>query len=236
MIKKVTKNLTLLIWNTEWAKPNSKREKIIKEIVENISPDIICITEGYIDSWKDYGYTISSNEDYGYKIHQGRRKVILISKTPWNNIDEIGSINIPTGRFISGNTNNINIVGVCIPWKDAHVKTGKKDKKPWEEHIDYLTELKSILPNLNEQILVMGDFNQRIPKKYSRNDVYDLMLNTFQNFNIETKNNIQPINKLSIDHLCTKSIEKILSIESISNFKDEVRLSDHFGLLIKMEY
>jgi len=229
-----TKNLKLLIWNTEWAKPNSKREQIIKEIVKTISPDIICITEGYIESWQDFGYTISSNEDYGYKIHQGRRKVILISKTPWSNIDEIGDISMPSGRYISGITKNINIIGICIPWKDTHVRTGRKDKQPWEDHIYYLNGLKNNLKNINNQTFVMGDFNQRIPKKYSRLDVYDLMLKTFKDFNIETKNNIQPIDKLSIDHLCTKYTNKVLSIESISNFQGDVRLSDHFGLVVNI--
>ena len=231
---KSNNHLKILIWNTEWAKPNSNREQIIKEIVKTISPDIICITEGYIQSWQDFGYTIYSNEDYGYKIHQGRRKVILISKTPWSNIDEIGDINMPNGRFISGITQNINVIGVCIPWKDAHVRTGRKDKQSWEDHIDYLNGLKNNLQNINSQTFVMGDFNQRIPKKYSRKDVYDLMLKTFKDFNIETQNNIQPIDKLSIDHLCTKYTDKVLSIESISNFKGDVRLSDHFGLVVNI--
>jgi hypothetical protein len=60
------------------------------------------------------------------------------------------------------------------------------------------------------------------------------MLKTFEDFNIETQNNIQPIDKLSIDHLCTKNVDKILSIESISNFKDDIRLSDHFGLVVNI--
>ena len=226
--------MKLLIWNTEWAKPNSTREIIIKEIVAEISPDIICITEGYIESWQDFGHTISSNEDYGYKIHQGRRKVILISKTPWSNIDETGDTRIPSGRFISGITKNINIIGVCIPWKDAHVKTGRKDKQSWEDHIHYLNGLQNTLSNIQSPTFVMGDFNQRIPKKYSRQDVYNLMINIFKGFRIETKNNIQPIDKLSIDHLCTKYTTKALSIKSINNYKDDMRLSDHFGLLINI--
>ena len=226
--------MKLLIWNTEWAKPNSNREIIIKEIIAEISPDIICITEGYIESWQEFGYVISSNEDYGYKIHQGRRKVLLVSKTPWENVDEIGDTNMPNGRFISGTTQNINVFGVCIPWKDAHVRTGKKNKKTWEDHINYLNGLQNILSNIQHSTFVMGDFNQRIPKKYSRQDVYDLMINIFKDFRIETKNSIQPINKLSIDHLCTKHTTKALSIESINNYKDDVRLSDHFGLIINI--
>jgi len=227
--------MRVLIWNTEWAKPNSKREKIIKEIVKNIGADIICITEGYLNSWQDYENVISSNEDYGYKIHEGRRKVILISKTPWNNISKANDVKIPEGRYVSGITENINVLGVCIPWKDAHVSTGRKDRKIWEDHLSYLEGLQNILSGLTEKTLVMGDFNQRIPKKYSRKDAYDLMLKTFEDFIFETKDIIQPINKQSIDHLCTKNIAKVISIKSIDNIQNDVRLSDHFGLIIELD-
>jgi exonuclease III len=227
--------MRILIWNTEWAKPNSKREKIIKKIVEDANADIICITEGYLDSWQDFKHVISSNEDYGYKIHQGRRKVILISKTPWSNISEASDTNIPEGRFISGTTNDMNALGVCIPWKEAHVTTGRKDRKSWEDHLSYLEGLQNILSNLIGKTLVMGDFNQRIPKKYSRKDAYNLMLKTFKDFSFETKDIIQPVDKQSIDHLCTKNIAKVLTIESIDNVQDDVRLSDHFGLIIEID-
>ena len=228
--------MRILIWNTEWAKSNSPREKIIKEIVKNSNADIICITEGYLESWQNYEYVISSNENYGYKIHKGRRKVILISKTPWDNVSEAGDTKIPEGRYVSGNTNNIDVVGVCIPWKDAHVTTGRKDRESWEDHLSYLEGLQNILSHLTEKTLVMGDFNQRVPKKYSRKDAYDLMLKTFEDFTFETKDIIQPINKQSIDHLCTKNIAKVLSIKSIDNIQNDVRLSDHFGLIIELNY
>ena len=227
--------MRILIWNTEWAKPNSPREKIIKDIVRNANADIICITEGYLESWQDYKYVISSNEDYGYKMHKGRRKVILISKTHWDNISDASNTKIPEGRYISGITNDINVIGVCIPWKDAHVTTGRKDRKSWEDHISYLEGLQNILSNLTEKTLVMGDFNQRIPRKYSRKDAYDLMLKTFEGFKFETKDTIQPIDKQSIDHLCTKNIAKVLSVESIDNIQNNIRLSDHFGLIIELD-
>ena len=67
--------------------------------------------------------------DYGYKIQKGRRKVILWSKNKWTEVNQIGSKEIPTGRFISGVTNGIKIVGLFIPWKFAHVSSGRKDRK-----------------------------------------------------------------------------------------------------------
>jgi len=224
--------MKILIWNTEWAKPKSKREQIIKDIVQNFSPDIICITEGYLETWKEFGYVISSDEDYGYTITKGRRKVILVAKEPWSNVDEVGDASIPSGRFITGTTQGIDVVGVCIPWKDAHVNTGRKDKLAWEDHTDYLKGLQSVFTQKQNKTFVMGDYNQRVPRKYSRQDVYDLMIKTFEDFTIETQNNIQPIDKLSIDHFASKNSEKCDLIESIDNMQDSVKVSDHFGLKI----
>ncbi|OPX26802.1 MAG: hypothetical protein B1H07_03415 [Campylobacteraceae bacterium 4484_166] len=76
----------------------------------------------------------------------------------------------------------------------------------------------------------MGDFNQRIPRKYSPQNVYNLMIDTFSDFDIVTKNNIQPINKLSIDHLYTKNCKQPKTIQSIDNIQNNIKLSDHFGL------
>ncbi len=226
--------MKIFIWNTEWASPHSKREQLIKEIIHEVTPDIICITEGYLDSWSDFEHVISSDEDYGYKITRGRRKVILISKERWTHVDTVGCTDMPSGRFVFGRTQGINIFGVCIPWKDAHVRTGRKDKQVWEDHVAYLNGLQKILPLGSDKTAVMGDFNQRIPRKYTRRDVFDLMSETFDSFNFETMGIIQPINKLSIDHLCAKNMGGSLLVESINNFRGGVRLSDHFGLLVDM--
>jgi len=48
--------------------------------------------------------------------------------------------------------------------------------------IEYLQGLQEIFSQQDNQTFVMGDFNQRIPRKYSRQDVYDLMMKTFEDF------------------------------------------------------
>jgi mRNA deadenylase 3'-5' endonuclease subunit Ccr4 len=222
----------LIIWNTQWAKPDSKREIQIKKIVAEESPDIICITEGYMQSWEHYEHIICSQEDYGYKIHEGRRKVILLSKEKWTDKNIIGNDELPTGRFISGVTSNTQVVGVCIPWKDAHVKTGNKNSSSWGEHLSYLSGLKTHLDKTHTQTIVVGDYNQRIPKKYSTKLVFDTLLKTFENFDICSTGIISPIGKQSIDHFSTNTIPENMEIKSIDNIQNNFRLSDHFGLII----
>ncbi len=228
------RNFKIVVWNTEWAKPKSKEEETIREIVREVSPDIICITEGYIETWQDFGHVISSEEDYGYKITEGRRKVILISKNEWNNIDTVGTLKMPKGRFVSGITKGINIFGVCVPWKDAHVRSGMKNRKVWEDHINYLKGLKETISNVDNRAIIIGDFNQRVPRKYQPQNIYNLMMDVFDGYRFETSGLIKPINQLSIDHCCVKYFKENFSVEAISNYKNDLKLSDHFGLIISI--
>ena len=91
--------LKISCWNSDWATPSSERGKFF---IEQFDSDIICLTEGYENLLPKDGYIISSHEDYGYKTKNGRRKVILWSKDKWTEIDQLGSNQIPSGRFISG--------------------------------------------------------------------------------------------------------------------------------------
>ncbi len=225
--------MKIIIWNIEWAKPGTKREGIIQNIITAENPDIICITEGYIASWGKYEHVICSDKDYGYTIHEGRRKVILIAKTPWINVDMTGLIDLPAGRYVSGITNGFQIMGVCIPWKDAHVRSGKKNRKPWEDHLAYLSGLRKQLESCVKPSIVLGDYNQRIPKKYSNSTVFESLLNTFENHKVYSKGIIYPIEKQSIDHISIqKKLAVNMSIKSIDNIQSGIRVSDHFGLLV----
>ena len=47
---------------------------------------------------------ICSRADYGYSIREERRKVLLWSREPWEEIDDVGSELMPPGRFVSGVT------------------------------------------------------------------------------------------------------------------------------------
>lgn len=229
-------NLSLAIWNTEWATPGSKRESRIKQILAEIDADILCITEGYLRSWENEGYVISSEEDFGYRIQEGRRKAILVSKEPWSNIDTRGSKKLPPGRFCSGTTHGIDTLGVCIPWKSAHVTTGNKNRKVWEDHLSYLDGLGEVLRASQGPSMVMGDFNQRIPRKYSPEDVYHKLVDTFEpDYSIATSGEIQGLEKQAIDHLAISNSVQVNSIVGIPAVDNGQRLSDHDGLVIDIE-
>src|SRR5688572_33230249 len=121
-------SITIGLWNVRWASGNSPRGAFFREQFKRIEADVIGLTEGFADLFADGGHVISSAEDYGYPIKLGRRKALHWSRQPWTDIDSVGDPELPTGRFIAATTftpiGPIRFIGVCIPWKDAHVRSG----------------------------------------------------------------------------------------------------------------
>jgi endonuclease/exonuclease/phosphatase family metal-dependent hydrolase len=227
--------MKILLWNVEWATLDMKRGVEIQRIYRDFSPDIACITEGYTQFWEKEGNLICAEEDYGYAIHNGRRKVMLISKNEWTDVDQIGSISLPSGRYCFGRTFGLNIHGVCIPWKSAHVTTGQKNRQVWQDHLQYLEGLKPIVENADSKTIVLGDFNQRIPRQYSRTDVYTKLLETFEsNFSIATSGLIKEYDQQAIDHFAYTNDIKIKNIIGIDSHFGNMKLSDHFGFVIEI--
>jgi exonuclease III len=228
--------MKIVNWNTAWATSSSNRGKEIKARISELNPDIVCLTETYSDFITDAGYSIESLSDYGYKANPGRRKVIVWSRQPWDKADVIGDETLPGGRFASGITKvddiEIVIVGICIPWKDAHVRTGRMDMQPWQDHENYIRGLNNYLSDKKgAHIIVIGDFNQLIPRKSAPEEMYRLLEDTFRDMHIVTFGPIKPVNKQTIDHVVTSRNVITRMISSISNIsKSGNILSDHFGI------
>tara|TARA_B100000989_G_scaffold291699_1_gene266538 strand:- start:243 stop:881 length:639 start_codon:yes stop_codon:yes gene_type:complete len=210
--------LNISCWNSDWATPSSKRGKFF---INKFDSDIICLAEGYKDLLPKDGYIISSHEDYGYKTKKGRRKVILWSKNKWTEVDQIGSNKIPSGRFISGVTNGIKIVGLCIPRRFAHVSTGRKDRKPWEDHLSFIQNLSFS----NKKTIILGDFNQNIPKKNQPEIVFSSLKNMIDGFNLLTTN-------MGLIHIVISTDLKAESLQKISSDNK----SDHDGINCSIKF
>ncbi len=142
-------DIRLVVWNVAWARPDTDRGKTIQQYFAAARPDLLCVTEGFAELLPASGYVIESDPDYGYPPFAGRRKVLLWSRQPWSRVDRVGIEALPQGRFVSGTTNTplgpVDVYGVCIPWRDAHVRGGRKDRKAWEEHTSYISALNRIL-------------------------------------------------------------------------------------------
>ena len=227
--------MQVLTWNLEWAGVGTDRVAKILQIMTSENPDVACLTEVMLNTIPN-GHLILSETNYGYENTKDRHKVVLWSQSAWLEIDRLGSQELPSGRFVTGITNGIRFVGVCIPWSQAHVKTGRKDRDAWQDHLAFLEGLRKLLSKYlqdSKPICVLGDFNQRIPRERQPENVYEALIRTFQKgFSIATQNIRDPVGKLLIDHLAFDNQLKV----SVRGFlpktaSDGMKLTDHTGLV-----
>lgn len=223
----------ILTWNTAWRRPHSPAGLKFKDILKKFDPHLVCLTETYADFFTE-GHTVCSDLDYGYVAKQERRKVLIWSKTPWHGVDAVGCPAMPSGRFASACTNieglQIRFVGVCVPWRSAHVTTGRRDKRHWEDHEKYLDGLSEYMEEaVLKNLCIAGDFNQTIPKTRQPSVVYEKLMGCLKGFRIH-EGNIDPAAASSIDHIIATPDMMVVRHEIISAIQDGIRLSDHDGL------
>ncbi len=228
-------DLRVVNWNIEWARPDSRRGRTILRRIWELRPHVVCLTESHDDFFAT-GHVIVSEPDYGYGNHRTRRKVVLWSEQPWSEVDALGNELLPTGRFIAGTTKTplgtIRFIGVCIPWKDAHVRTGRKDRQSWQDHAAYLECLSAIVDSSHQyERLLLGDFNQTIPRSRAPKHVFERLQRTLRSVECATSGILEGAPTQSIDHICHSrrlacSRRLVLSNVDI----DGRQLSDHFGI------
>lgn len=229
--------LRLLNWNVEWARPDAKKSGAIRERIAAENADVICLTEVDPDFLAGDGYLVSSEANYGYASKSWRRKVVLWSTNPWTEVDSVGSELLPTGRFVSAVTEThlgpIRFIGICIPYRFAHVSYGRGDRKTWDEHITYLHGLSDILNRVESATLVVGDFNQKVPRTIAPFRAFEALVQTFDGLTIATTGPIMNINKPTIDHVAHTDDLVATEVHSIDNTTlTGPRLSDHFGVVV----
>ena len=226
--------LKLLLWNVYLATPDTERGRVITDIIRDKSPDVACFTEVTEALLPRNGHTTLAEADYGYKPLKGR-KVALWSRQPWTQVDSIGSDKLPSGRFVTGVTYDVRFVGVCIPWKDAHVITGRKNRQPWEDHLSYLRELGPLMERfckMPEPVCLLGDYNQRMPRKYQPEEVAQALQRILAHgLHLATDGCVDAGGEQLIDHIATDG-KLVCEVDSIiPRFAPGgVELSDHVGI------
>ncbi len=231
-------SLSIITWNVEWATPRSRRTPHLLRRIDRHAPDVICLTETHRDLLSQRGYRICSRPDSGYGIKKGRRKVVLWSKQPWREVDDLGIDALPPGRFVSGVTQtppgDVTVFGVCIPWFGSRTEARRGDarKKPWEDHESYLDGLRQVLAGLPaERVIVIGDFNQAIgPAGRARAELRRALQEAFPPGMRIVTSDIAFDGRSSIDHIALSADMAVESVSSISNFREGNKLSDHFGV------
>jgi endonuclease/exonuclease/phosphatase family metal-dependent hydrolase len=177
---------------------------------------------------------------YGYPLKANRRKVLLWSRRPWENVETIGSPLLPPGRFVAGTTKTpggkVRFIGVCIPWRDAHVRSGQKNRKVWEDHLAYLENFPLVLTaDRSVPIAIIGDFNQRIPRDRQPKNVFSALTDVLSDLQVVTAGHMPEAPHSSIDHLAISNVLEPTKIESLNNYDaNGKQMSDHYGLKIML--
>lgn len=144
---------------------------------------------------------------------------------------------MPEGRFIAATVQHpvgdIRIYGVCIPWKDAHVRSGRKDRASWEDHSTYLEGLRKLIEQPRSPLLVLGDFNQRIPRVSQPVLVAEKLSRCMDGLQVCTA---LPLEKPLIDHIVVSPELVVTKVEVIPDHDQEGRLSDHRGVIADINF
>lgn len=226
-------------WNTEWATSKTVRGALVRDLLADPDCDILCVTEGTAGLLPSKGHIVDAGPDWGCPVLKGkehRRKVLLWSRRPWTCVRVPG--NRPLGgRFVSATTQTeagrLDVIGACIPWYNAHVKTCQKDRKRWEEHIQWLEAFEKLSCSEGSRpTVVLGDFNQRVPRWRQKKEAYAALRRAFDGFSITTAGWLSAAKALGIDHIAhTPHLHRMGDI-GIWPARSEAgrHLSDHFGV------
>ena len=228
-------SLRLVNWNVEWASAHTARGQTIQERIAATRPQVVCLTESHVNFFST-GHVATADANYGYGDQGTRRKVVLWSQAPWRDVEIVGEATLPGGRLVAATTETplgaVRFVAVCIPWKDAHVRTGRKDREPWEDHLHYLDGLRRFLSNAPMQRLVLlGDFNQTIPRTHAPLPVFERLSQLLESFTCATSGSFADAPKPAIDHIChSPDLSATLNCVLSNEHAEIGQLSDHFGL------
>ena len=226
----------IVTWNTEWAEPETERGCTVMEVLDSTQADVIVLTEGCQELLPANGFVVDGGTDWGYEVKDARRrKVIMWSRNMWTS-PSLGNENLPSGRFVEAKTStpigDLKVFGVCIPWRDAHVRTGQKNRKTWEDHLTYLNALAPHLNDNLKSLVVAGDYNQRIPRGRAPHHVFDELTETFKDLKFASDGVLDdPL----IDHVAHTHDMMSTYFEVIPATLNGQRLTDHRGLIVDID-
>jgi hypothetical protein len=215
--------------------------RLIRAAIDAFDPDILCLPEAPVGFMDDPDRTVASTADHGYRSPPERRKVVMWSRQGWRDVDTVGDPDLPPGRFVAATTDTqvapLAVVGVCVPWSHAHVTGGRRDRRPWEEHLAYLDGLERHLRvrTDRDRMLVLGDLNQRIPRTRQPLPVYDRLVTAIpDDLTVATAGPVSPLGAAMIDHVFTGRGLTVAYIRAVDRLIDGVEVSDHHGVVVTL--
>lgn len=224
-------------WNSEWAAPSTRRGERVQRILIETRSDVIVLTEGCRELLPPGGFVVEGQSDWGYSTRgDSRRKVLLWSRVPLTASDDVGDPRLPSGRYVAATLDttfgDVRVVGVCVPWSGAHVTTGRRDRRRWEDHHDYLDVLGPLLRREHGMLVIAGDFNQQLPRAHQPADTYARLIRALGSMTVHTSTNGE---SALIDHVAASQEFQLAKLSVIDRKDTESRLSDHLGVVVDLK-
>lgn len=226
--------MRVLTWNLEWAPPGSRREGLIRSTLAAAGADLICLTEAFAASLPDHGHIIEAGMGNLVADRKSAKKVLLWSRSSWSEVNTEDTFT-PLGRIVSGVTTTelgrLRIFGVCIPWASSNTPRFGGNQQLWEDHLTFLNCLRLRLSALMERTVVLGDFNQRLPRRTQPARVANALEQALANMAVSTRTFASGDGHDTIDHIAHTPDLQAAELNELTRHRDGVRLSDHFGVV-----
>lgn len=171
----------ILLWNTQWTTRRRPGAAWLADQVASWQPDMAVLTELESDLCDDWGGHLAvAGPNWGYhRAGRDRRKVVLWSKWPLVEVTRAEEHGLPEGRLVAATTDtpagSVRVVAVCVPWRMAHVSTGRRDRESWEDHLSFLYGLRGFVDQQRAgglPVVVAGDINQALSLTPGRSERY----------------------------------------------------------------
>ena len=234
-------DIRVVVWNVEWQSCDSRRGRQIREIIEAEAPDLVFLTEAYSGTLPLR--EAAASPDYGYQTSDGRRKVLMYSRESWAGVQTHGETDMPLGRCVSALTRvrgtQLWCCGVCVPWMMAHVATGAKNRRAWEEHRRFLDAFPNALGNTPPAVpaILGGDFNQTIPQSRAPDECYNALLKATGHLRCVTSGLLPGACSLDVDHVFVSRHFEVNDVRVLPNLGVTGKpLSDHDGISLDLSF
>lgn len=235
----VSEPITLATWNVEWATP--RKRNAIRDRIAAWTPDILVVTEGDHGVLPPGGHATDAGSDWGYRVGQPeRRKVILWSVWPMERVSTDVPAGVRTGRLVDAVVQApggpVRVLAVCIPWRDAHVRTGiHPHGVPWREHTAFVSHLERLIADhpADAPLIVMGDFNQRLPRTRQPVDVHAQLVTALGDLQVITAgaHPLPGLSRQEVDHIAVSGHFTADRVWGVDRHDGERTLSDHDAVL-----
>ena len=235
--------ITLATWNVEWATPT--KHDAIRERIASWNADILVVTEGDHGVLPVGGHAADAGTDWGYRNTKPHwRKAILWSRWPLREVSTDVPAGVRTGRLVDAVVEApveapvglIRVLAVCIPWRDAHVRTGiDPHGEQWREHTAMVAHIGRLVAahDPGTPLVLLGDFNQRLPRVHQPRVVHEYLLQALGPLDVLTAGTgpLPGLDRQEVDHIAVSSHFTAGRVWGVDRHDGDRKLSDHDAVL-----